>query len=194
MVFDFDGTLTHRDSFIAFLKFIKPGSSFYLHLWLSVPELILYFSGYFSKKQIKERLLKNICGKISQKQFDALCAAFGENEIPKLIKPDALKCIEDYQNQDATMVLLTASPEDYLKSFCRKHNMKLIGTKLQRSSLYFTAKIDGENCFGIEKVKRLEEKFQIQKFETRIGYGDSFGDKPFLKLMTEVHYKPFRNH
>lgn len=192
-VFDFDGTITNRDSFILFLKYLKPGLSFYLNMWLSVPELILYFSGYFSKKQIKEKLLKNFCGAISQKQFDDYCYQFSKNILPSIIKPSAIREIEKLKEQNAHIVLLTASPENYLIPLCKQYKITLIGSRLKKCSLHFVPEMIGENCFGAEKVKRLEEQINLSEYDVRIGYGDTYGDKPFLKLMTEVHYKPFRN-
>lgn len=192
VVYDFDGTITTKDSFIEFLRFVKPGFSFYIHMWLSVPELILYFIGFFDKKQIKQSLLKVFCNKMSQQEFDKAAKQFSDEQIPKMIKTDAMQNILKYQQNNSTLVLLTASPEDYLKDWCKKQNMKLIGTKLLRNNKMFMAKLDGENCFGQEKVRRLRIEFELNDYETRIGYGDTPGDKPFLNLMTEPHYKAFK--
>lgn len=192
-VYDFDGTITHRDSFISFLKFVKPDLAFYFHLWLSMPDIFLYGSGLMNKKMLKEKLLQTFCGKLSVVQFKKLCDQFSENEIQKIIRPRAFENIIQQKADGYEVVILTASIENYLLDWCRKLKLKLIGTKLIQDKNKMLFEIDGENCSGSEKVKRLLMVYDLKEFEITIGYGNTKSDLPFMNLMTESHYKPFRD-
>jgi phosphoserine phosphatase len=49
-----------------------------------------------------------------------------------------------------------------------------------------------KNCFGKQKVVRLQELYPDRKEMVLTAYGDSRGDKEMLDYANEGYYKPFR--
>jgi len=54
-----------------------------------------------------------------------------------------------------------------------------------------TGNISGANCFGREKVNRLQCTMDLGGFDYIYTYGDGEGDREMLALGNERHFKPF---
>ena len=48
-----------------------------------------------------------------------------------------------------------------------------------------------KNCYGIEKVNRINEVINLKEYLNIYAYGDSNGDKQMLKIATHAYYKYF---
>ena len=72
----------------------------------------------------------------------------------------------------------------------------LSGTHLEVKDGKITGIIEGRNCYGEEKVKRIKEYMQANDMERAeyyiYAYGDSQGDKQMMEYADESFYKPFR--
>jgi phosphatidylglycerophosphatase C len=55
-----------------------------------------------------------------------------------------------------------------------------------------TGKIDGKNCNGKEKAKRIKQAINLNEYDSIYAYGDSAGDKQMLALATYTYYKNFK--
>ena len=54
-----------------------------------------------------------------------------------------------------------------------------------------TGKFSTKNCFGIEKVNRIKEKYNLSEYNVIYAYGNSSGDKEMLSIANEKYYKRF---
>jgi phosphoserine phosphatase len=70
--------------------------------------------------------------------------------------------------------------------------VKLIASRMEVKDEMITGKIDGRNCHGEEKKRRIQEAFDLSAYQEIYCYGDTKGDKPMLSLATSAFYKPFR--
>ncbi|WP_054741048.1 HAD-IB family phosphatase [Cellulosilyticum ruminicola] len=74
-------------------------------------------------------------------------------------------------------IIISASPEFLLTSICKEIGVKkLIASKVDAK----TGKFDGENCYGEEKVVRLNE--YMSDYEMAEFYSDSLSDTPLARL------------
>jgi len=89
------------------------------------------------------------------------------------------------------VVVVSASPENYLKIWCHRNNVECIGTKLKTDSTKLTGKIEGLNCKGAEKVRRIKSKIDLSVYTDIYGYGNSNGDKEMLALCNKPYYKSY---
>ncbi|MEX2232874.1 MAG: HAD-IB family phosphatase, partial [Cyclobacteriaceae bacterium] len=124
--------------------------------------------------------------------FNARCLDFSKKVLPSLIRPQALKAIQAYRNEGATIAVVSASAENWVKLWCDQYGILCLSTKLEVNDGIITGKISGRNCYGNEKACRIKEAFDLSKFNLIIAYGDSSGDKEMLALAHERNYKPFR--
>ena len=56
--FDFDGTITYKDSTINFIRFIKGNTKFFIGIFLLSPFLLLYKLNIISNNAIKIIIIK----------------------------------------------------------------------------------------------------------------------------------------
>jgi phosphatidylglycerophosphatase C len=190
--FDFDGTVTNKDSLLEFIKYCKGTPAFYFGFALHAPALAAYKLNIISNHRAKEIMLKYFFGKMSMEQFNEYCVAFNRDIMPSLIRPKALQEIAKLKQAGAEVVIVSASPEYWLNYWCSSMNLNCIATRLITRDNKLTGKIDGKNCHGEEKVRRINEKYNLNTFSSVYCYGDTPGDKYMLSLGNFRFYKPFR--
>lgn len=192
-LFDFDGTITREDSLLAFIRFTRGAVSFYLGFLLLSPLLIALKAKLVSNHRAKEWVLRFYFAGTPLEKFDAWCRDFAQNYIPDIVRPAALQEIRELQKEGIEVVLVSASPENWLAGWTSATGISLIGTRLQHNEGTITGRIEGRNCHGLEKVRRVGEIYPAGETEIVHAYGDTKGDLPMLKLAKNPHWKPFRN-
>ena len=155
--------------------------------WLLAMKLKL-----ISNSSAKQRLLTFFFGQMSVTDFEQKCNMFIKEKLPALLRPDALVEIKKHQLNNVQVVVVSASPQNWINGWCAVNNILCIATKLEVLDGKITGQIDGNNCYGEEKVNRINAVFDLRDYDNIFCYGDTKGDKPMLKLATFAYYKPFR--
>ncbi len=190
--FDFDGTITTKDTLLEFIKYSKGRLKFMLGFLLNSPWLIAFRLKLISNQAAKERILTWFFRNTPLADFQQTCEKFSTDILPGLLRPKALEEIETLRKKGATIVVVSASPENWIRPWAGSLEINLIATRLQVKENTLTGKITGKNCHGREKVNRIHEHYQLPDYSIVYAYGDSSGDKPMLQLAHTAFYKPFR--
>lgn len=190
-LFDFDGTITHRDSLTDFIPYAVGWKRFCAGLVVLTPALSLFALKLLANDKTKEIVLKHyFCG-WPQERFLAVAEKFANEKLPSLTKPSAMERIRWHKQQNHTIAVVSASPELYLLPWCRKEGLELIGTRLEIVDGKMTGKLDGANCHGREKIQRIRKKYDLTKFERIYAYGDSESDRCQQEIAHEFHFRSF---
>jgi phosphatidylglycerophosphatase C len=190
--FDFDGTITTKDTLLEFIKYCKGTIPFYIGFMLNSPWLVAFKLKIISNQKAKERVLRYFFRDTTAEAFDEYCKRFALEKIPSLIRPGALEEIKKLQSEGVTIVIVSASPVNWVVRWAEKHHLLTIATILETKGGKLTGNIVDKNCHGEEKVNRIQKQYTLSDYETVYAYGDSGGDKPMLKLANHPYYKPFR--
>lgn len=190
--FDFDGTITSKDTLLEFIRFVKGDTAFYTGFMLHSPVLVLYKLKIISNQTAKEMMLRHFFGKMDVEVFRKHCENFANEKLPQLIRPKAMHEIRKMQESGADVVVVSASPENWLASWCNAAGTGCIATKLVVAKNKITGKIDGRNCHGEEKVNRIRSAYDLNNYSSVYAYGDTSGDKPMLSMADIKFYRPFR--
>jgi len=191
ILFDFDGTLTRKDSLFEIAKFSNSNMKYQSSILSLVPVFLLMTFKLLSKQKGKEIFLKKFFGKMSETEFNNACKDFAVEKIPSLLREKGIQAISDFKERKYELAIVSASPENWIKPWAEPLGIGVIATRLKFKNDLFEG-IDGKNCNGQEKIKRIKEVYDLQEFDKIIAYGDSKGDIPMLALADEKHYKPFR--
>ncbi|MBV9511240.1 MAG: HAD-IB family hydrolase [Caulobacteraceae bacterium] len=192
VAFDFDGTLTTRDSFTAFLRWrIGPGR-YAAGLLRLLPDAVRYLIDH-DRGRIKARAARVFLGRSTEAEIAEAAARFAEARARKLLRPDAVRAWRRWQADGARLVIVTASPETLVAPFARGLGAEaLLGTRLAFDAQgRFTGRLDGANCRGPEKARRLRGLFGAE-VKLEAAYGDTDGDREMLALAEEQGFKVFR--
>lgn len=159
----------------------------------------MYALGIYDERKVKEKFLKFIDG-IKEEDLAKLVKKFYDEKLKTILYEDALKMMKKLKNEGYEIYLISASPEFYINEFYNiKEVDKIIGTKFSFRDGIFTRKMEGNNCKGEEKVRRLKEVLKNEKIEVDFKesymFSDSLSDKPLLDLVGKpylINYK--KNH
>jgi phosphatidylglycerophosphatase C len=189
--FDFDGTVTTKDTLLEFIKFTSGNFQFYLGFLINLPYLIAYKIQLISNHSAKEKILRFFFKDTPLEVFTEYCRIFSNNILPQLIRPKAIEEIESLKRRSVTIVVVSASPENWIEEWAAKYKLELLASKLEVKNNKLTGKLLGKNCHGPEKVNRICESYDLSNYTIVAAYGDSHGDKPMLQLAKNSFYKPF---
>ena len=190
--FDFDGTITTKDSLLAFIFFRYGKWRTIVGLLLISPFYALHLLKLIPVQKAKEQVLKQFFKNEDVNQFSEAANEFVKKALPPLIRPKAIREIQLLQKNGAEVVIISASPDNWLQPWTKQFDAGLICTKLESKNGKLTGRIEGNNCRGKEKVRRILAAYDLSQYDEVYAYGDTKGDKPMLGLATIAFYKPFR--
>jgi len=191
--FDFDGTITTKDTLLEIIKFQKGKTSFYFGFILHAPWLIAYKLNWLSNNLAKQKILTYFFAGMAEEAFQEKCDLFAEKIIPGIVRPGALTEINVLRSRNFEIVVVSASAANWIRKWSESNSLKLIATKMEVKNGLITGKIEGENNHGVQKAVKIHELWNLNEYEEIYAYGDSSGDKPMMDLATKSFYKPFRS-
>jgi HAD superfamily hydrolase (TIGR01490 family) len=192
-LFDFDGTLTCRDSLPDFIRFAVGIRKMVIGAMHLAPILGAYAAKRIENGPAKEKVLGYFFSGWTIRHLKEVGAGYASSRIPEILRPRARERLEWHRNQGHVIAVVSASPDIWLQTWAESLGLQLICTSLEEENGRFSGRYKGINCNGIEKVRRIRERFDVDSFDTVYAYGDTSGDRPMLALADKPFYKPFRD-
>ena len=190
-IFDFDGTITKGDTFLPFLLYSFGIWKTSFNIIRAFPYLLAFALNLVSNQYAKEKIIHLFFKKFDIEKLKLISEEFVEQKLDNHLRKNMISRLKWHQSQDHITVLISASLNIYIEPWAKKYNFSFVeSTLLEENKNIYTGKIKGNNCYGIEKVYRLEHIFDdnIKKYKT-YGYGDSTGDKFFIDLCDFKYFK-----
>lgn len=188
--FDFDGTLTHRDTMFAFLKFADK-QRFQRYFLGLIPQFAFVKFGLTDPARVKLKFIASVLKNLSENEIHRLAQDFFQQKHNELLRPNALKFIQNLDLEKNKALMVTASLDFWARPFAEFLGLELVATRAKLNEGKFQGEIIGQNCNGAEKVHRIEEIYSPDLFEHTVAFGDTKGDLPMLSWAKEKHYRPF---
>lgn len=183
-IFDFDKTITDRDS----IKILWQtyGKNMGLHYYLQGISIGASFIGYKFTGNFNPT--KNKMAKIFGYMTEEDIEEFVNEVLPKYYYKDALEEIKYLKEERYTLLLVSASYENYMKKVGENLGFDhVIGTRLGRLN-----ELIGDNNRREEKVARIEsylEKIEESiDYENSRSYSDSYRDDRYMMELTAEKY------
>lgn len=191
VAFDFDGTLTVRDTFLAFLRWREGPLAYNAGMARLAPALAAFLV-HRNVERLKAAAVRIFLRGLPLSVLEEEAREYATVAAPIMLRPDALKVWRRHRADGARMVIVTASPEIVIAPFARGLGADLLlGTGLavdQDGRL--TGGLKGLNCRGPEKVRRLQEAFGEDVY-LAAAYGDTDGDDDMLDIAEEKFMRLF---
>lgn len=183
--FDFDGTLTTKDTLIEFIRFARGNAALLWGLFIHSPLLVLMKFGLYPNGKAKQRLFSYFFKGVSVDEMGNFCTHFAKNAA-QILRADRMKMLQEKLDEGATVVIVSASIEDWVREFFPQHpDLHVIGTQIEVVNNELTGKFSTPNCYGEEKVRRLCAHFPDRTNYHLVAFGDSRGDRELLAFADE---------
>jgi HAD superfamily hydrolase (TIGR01490 family) len=189
--FDFDGTLTYRDTLLPFLLRLAGWGGLVRGAVPLLPTLLGYALRLTPNDVAKERVLQRFLGGMEGEELHRAGARYADEQLPALVRPAALARLRWHQAQGHRCVVISASIEHYVAPWARAAGCHdVIATRLALDGTSrVTGRYDGKNCYGMEKERRLRELLGVCEDFEIYAYGDSRGDRELLALADHAYYR-----
>ena len=187
--FDFDGTLTTKDTLLEFIRFAKGTLAFGLGFLRYTHLLVLMKLGVYPNWKAKQKVFAHFFKGMSIDDFDALCQEFADSS-KHLLRPKGIEAINKAQSEGSEVLIVSASIDNWVQPFFA--NVKVLGTQIEVVDGKLTGRFLTKNCYGQEKVNRILTLHPNRQDYHLTAYGDSRGDKDLLAWADESYFKPFR--
>lgn len=187
--FDFDGTLTYKDTLLEFIRFAKGTLAFVLGFLRYTHLLVLMKIGLYPNWKSKQKVFSYFFKGMTIEDFNALCQRFAQDNR-HILRPQGLETLNKALSNGAEVLIVSASIDNWVQPFFPEVNV--LGTKIEIVDGVLTGRFITNNCYGQEKVNRILELYPNRSEYHLTAYGDSRGDKEMLTFADESHYKPFR--
>ncbi|PZR05826.1 MAG: HAD-IB family hydrolase [Flavobacterium psychrophilum] len=190
-LFDFDGTLTTKDTLLEIVKYQKGELFFYFGFFLLSPVMVLYKLKLIKNWRAKEIMLGFFFGGDSIDKFQRKCEDFVAYKLHAILRPEAIKKLKEHLANNDRVVVVTASSYNWVAPWCKAMNVELIATQLQVKDNHLTGKLETRNCYGVEKANRINAFLNLADYSPVYAYGDTRGDKEMLALAEFPFYRKF---
>lgn len=191
-VFDFDGTISERDTLVPFLVLafgrVRVGATFAALAGTGL--------GYLLRRvpidEFKRRVLRRLVAGASAQRLRALGPVHARALVPRL-RPGALERIEWHRAQGHRLVLASSTLDLYLAHVGAQLGFDdVLCSRLESRDEAFSGELEGADCTGPEKLRRLTALLgDLRAHELHV-YGDSGGDRELLAVAEHPHFRPFR--
>ena len=198
-VFDFDGTITTRDTFALFLRYYAGTPRWLLNITRLLPTFASYKLGRIDRHAVKKAVVRRFFAGESAPRVDARAVQFAQDVIPHLIRPaaqqrlDALLAHPDCGPE--SLYICSASIGPYLRAWASSCDIQanhVMATELATDNERITGELQGYNVWGKNKVRRIFDQFAPQSVKILEAYGDTRGDREMLHAAKASFFQPFR--
>lgn len=191
--FDFDETLTTKDSLGLFLRFFYQSRpiDFLIKSLMASPFVVFWKIGLISNHSAKEKLFSIFFKGMDSDLFHKRCVEFAQNAIPTILNPLAIEKLRFHQLAGHHVCVVSATFDAYLKPWCNEFNIDLLCTNIEVKAGILSGRFSSPNCYGPEKARRIKQTFSLSDFDEVYAYGDSKGDREMLELATHAFYRTF---
>jgi len=178
--FDVDGTLTSRDCVTPFLlRTVRVRAALAL---MRHPALVVGAAVHRDRDRLKEVVCTAFAG-LDAEALDNVGAAFAHEIHRRWLRDDTIARLRRHRELGHQVVLASASLEPYLTPFGELLEVDgVVCTRLEQVDGRLTGRLDGANCRGAEKARRLDAWLTANGLEAALlwAYGDSNGDRELL--------------
>lgn len=181
-VFDFDGTITTKDTFIVFARFACGMPKTIAAFILFMPLLIAMRLHLFDNGKVKQMLFSFLFKKMPYKEFTVIGERFAD-VIDCMLRNDTIQKIQHHSRSGDTIYIVSASINEWISPWCLRNGInRIISTEVEVRNGCLTGNFSTKNCNGYEKVHRFLEAEPDRNSYILIVYGDSHGDYPIMAI------------
>lgn len=181
-LFDFDHTITDRDSYAGFLRRIATPDALKQARWKIGPWLLAYRATLVSAEALRRRVTRLAFAGRDAGEVGRLAQTYAEEALPAMLRPEMMQRIAWHQAQGHEVAVVSASLDAYLRTWCERHGITgLICNALASKEGRLTGEYAGGEI-GMRKAALIHQHHDLSRYHRIHAYGDSREDRPMLAL------------
>jgi phosphatidylglycerophosphatase C len=176
--FDFDGTITRRDTLVPFLRRFRGLAAFTGAFVAALPAAL---TGPDRREAYKAAVFHRLLTGMPAEDLEAAALDYGRG-LPAQFRPDTVERIRWHQEEGHEVVIVSASLRAYLDPVVEHLGLDgVCAVELEvADDGRLTGHMAGPNCRGPEKAVRLNDWLGGAPPERLWAYGNSSGDRELL--------------
>lgn len=188
-LFDFDGTITHREMFGDFMRFAASRRRLMLGVPLFAPLMAGYKLGMVSGSAIRAQSVRFGFRGVPATYMQMMGQRFADEALPPVLRPQALERIQWHREQGDRILVVSGALDVYLEHWCKRHALDVICSRLEIVDGRLTGRYHGAQCVGAEKSRRVRETCELDRFPLVYAYGDTPEDLDMLSIAHRRYYR-----
>lgn len=188
-LFDFDGTITDRETMPAFMHLaVRPGR-LRAGKVLLLPLILGYKARLVPGRLVRAAICRFGFRRVPVHEVEAHGEQFAKKFLPGWLRPEAMARIAWHKARGDTVVVVSGGLDVYLQHWCEQHGVALLCSSLEERDGKLTGRYRGRQCVGLEKARLVRGHFPPERFTRVFAYGDTPEDRELLALADEPHYR-----
>lgn len=188
-LFDFDGTVTHGNTWTPFVRLAVSPLRLAGGVAILTPVVIANRLRLITDRQARPMVARVAFTGMSAAAVRELGRRYAAEALPSQIQPRALERIEWHRQRGDQIVVVSASLAVYVRPWCESMQLPCICTELEARGERLTGRYSDGDCSGVEKARRIREHYDLGRYAHVFAYGDSIEDREMLELADRKFYR-----
>lgn len=188
-LFDFDGTITTRETFPDFMARAVPRGRLALGRVLFAPWVVGYRLGVVPVALLRAALVRYAFSGVPLAAVEAAGAALASDVLPGLVRPEMQARIDWHRARGDTVVVVSGGFDVYLAPWCRAQGIDWICSSLAVRDGRLSGRYAGAQCVAEEKARRVRARYDLDSYRAIHAYGDTHEDHALLALADHASWR-----
>ena len=188
-LFDFDGTITTRETFADFVRTAAPPERVARGRWQLAPWIAGYRLGMVSGTTVRAKIVDVAFRGLDAATLRERGEDFARQVLPPLLRPEAMARIAWHRQRGDRVVVVSGGFDLYLAPWCAAHALDLICSSLHSVEGVLTGRYQGAQCVNEEKARQVQARYPRAQYREVHAYGDTREDRALLALADHVAYR-----
>lgn len=189
-LFDFDGTLTTRETFPAFMRYAVVRPRLLAGGVLLAPVVFGYRRGWVAGNPTRASIVQMGLRGVDASHLRVQGQAFARDVLPGVLRVEAMARLAWHRERGDRVVVVSGGLDVYLAPWCAGQGVELLCSVLAERGGRITG-YAGPQCVGEEKVRRVHALCDLQAYAAIHAYGDTHED---LAMLAMAHHRTYRGH
>jgi phosphatidylglycerophosphatase C len=187
-LFDFDGTITTRDTFTPFV--VHAANRW--RLAVTSPVLVAMFTAYklggLPATLVRAVGVRACLGGQSERSVAALGKQYATT-LSSVVRHEARERLRWHEARGDRIVIVSASLGVYLRPWCAESGFDVLCSELASRNGVLTGQYLDGDCSGNAKARRVRERYRLEEYTRVYAYGDTDEDRSLLELAHEAYFR-----
>lgn len=188
-LFDFDGTITDRETMPGFVRAATRPVRLKVGLVVLAPLVVGYKHRVVPGTMVRAAICWFGFRGVPVRELEQHGVAFAQSVLPAMLRPEAMARIAWHKARGDRIVVVSGGLDVYLAHWASSHGLELLCSSLEQRDGRLTGYYNGAQCVRDEKVRRVKALCSTQDFGKVYAYGDTPEDHAMLAMADEAYYR-----